>query len=283
MKAIASLSVLALCAALSTPAVAAQNGAGCCGGELWNGWEPPAAGATSFEIDFAGDQTATIPTQVTNDPMINPFYALFLYNGSPVGTTTVTYDPVANVTRVIFSGGALPNPVPAGWPGPTHVVDGANTYHFGLNGGYGSGLTPSSMHWIFHGHVFPTSVLTASWAGTFQVNDTVKWAGFYTETAGAGGWQLIPYAAQEGAPVNIRITNGGTMPETVGNTGYELGLPTPTDVQCQNTPACQANKVALDQLSDEHYPIPGEPNSPFTPVKVDRTLQPGESVVLSLQ
>ena len=100
---------------------------------------------------------------------------------------------------------------------------------------------------------------------------------------GIGGWQLVPYAAQAGTAVKINLTNGGQDAITVGTTGYILGIPTPTDADCKRTAACQANQTALDNLNDESFPIPGETGSPFTPVKVNKTLQPGESVLLKLQ
>jgi len=280
-----SLATALLCAGLAAPIHANAAAIGGGSSELWNGWQPPyATGATAFEVDFTGNQTATIPAQITNDPMINPFYALFLYNGSPVNPTTITYDAAANLTRVVFSGGALPNPVPAGWAGPYHEECGAPTYHFGLNGGSPGSQTPVSMHWIHSGISTPVSVLMGTWAGTFRKNDTALYAALYTETAqcSAGGWQLIPYAERDGVAVKINLTNAGPAAVTVGTTGYETGIATPADAQCLKTPACQANQIALDQLNDEHYPMPGEPGSPLTALTVDKTLQPGESVVLKL-
>jgi hypothetical protein len=294
-----SLPAALLCAGLASPPAHATVAAAqvCCGGELWNGWEVPNGNPTAFEIDFTGDQTATIPAQV-NTAMINPFYALFLYNGTPYNPTTVTYDASANLTRIVFSGGPLPNPVPSpGWPGPSMVKCGVATYHFGINGGYpvanasastrsATMITPVSMHWIYPTTTFGLPVLMANWAGTFKKKDVSTWAAIYTETTpcgGVGGWQLVPYAAQAGTAVKINLTNGGQDAITVGTTGYILGIPTPTDADCKRTPACQANQTALDNLNDESFPIPGEPGSPFTPVKVNKTLQPGESITLKLQ
>lgn len=124
------LSGLFLCAAAASMAAMPSQAApgqpqtpGGCGAELWNQFIPPSGTPIGFEVDFAGDQSAVIPPQVTGDIVTNAFFALSTLPGEPAANpTTVTYDPVAMVTRVNFSGGALPDPVPGNWQiGRAHV------------------------------------------------------------------------------------------------------------------------------------------------------------------
>lgn len=263
-----------------THALAAQAGVV---PELWNHFIDPSGLATGLEVDFQGDQTAVIPAQITNNIIINPFAALQQWNGTPVNPTTVTYDPVADITRVVFSGnGPLPSSVPADWPGPTRC----NTYHAGLNvGAPVSPLNPFSPapteHWIYANTTRPVPTLTVSWDGTIKGKTTVKWAAVFVQakSCAVGGWQLVRYAPNpQGRAVKFSVTNGGEKALRVGVIGFELGLSPPDDAECLETRQCAANQAALDSLNDEGFPPPGQEGSPFTAVKPPHApLQPGDS------
>jgi hypothetical protein len=278
--------LLASALALAAPAHAQQcNG---CGPELGNGWYSPVPNATGFEFDFAGDQTGVIPQQVQGDTTTNAFAVL------GASTITVTYDIPAQLTRVIFSGLALPDPVPNGWKGPDHacVVGGPGTYHFGLNGGwqaanqnagYFSRLpmsSPVAAYWITNQGPSSVQTLTASWVGKFSKKNALRWAAVYTQTTEcAGMWQMVAYSPPAGGKaLEIKLTNGGTAPITIGTTGYELGFSPPNDPACRKSPQCPANQAVLDSLNDEGFPIPGAPGSKFIPVKTPKkVIQPGQS------
>jgi hypothetical protein len=256
--------------------------------DLLNGWDVVPAGTNpdAFEMDFAGDVTAVIPPQTAEDQGVNPFYALFLYNASPYNQITVAYDSSANLTRVVMSGGALPNPAPAGFPGPHYVVNGVETYHTGLNQGWNSNANPVlvSRHWIYSGNIAELPALEATWHGIGHLRRGDLWAAIYVETGdrGSGSWHLADYQtppAKDGS-VKFEIANHSDVPITLGVIGYQLGLQGPSDRQCHKTPACEANQKALDTLNDQSFPIPGEEGSQFTTAKVPKKpLQPGESFV----
>jgi len=269
----------------AAPSQANQNGTG--GGELWNQFVPPNGNPVGFEVDFSGDLTSTIPAQVTQDMGTNPFYALSLLPGEPAANpTTVTYDSGAMITRVLFSGGALPSTLPGNWP----IAPYNGTFHFGINGGSSvpsiAPLLPiqsASQHWIYSGGTLQLPVLTVAWDGIFKKKtlDDQLWAAVFTETKdlSAGSWQFAPYLPNKhGGPIKFLITNGGTTPVVIGNTGYELGFVPPRNKECRKSPQCKANQKALDSLNDQSFPAPGENGSTFISVKTPKgALAPGES------
>ncbi len=279
--------LVASAVALAAPAHATCNGCG--GPELWNGWFPPVPNATAFELDFVGDQTGVIPPQVANDPTTNAFASL------GASTITVTYDAMANLTRVTYSGQVLPDPVSATWGGPNHQCNGNGTYHFGLNGGWQAQnqnanrfnripmSSPVAAYWISNQGTSPVQSLMASWVGKFSKKKGLLWAAVYTEATDCltGGWQMVAYSpAAQGKAVKIELTNGGPKPITLGATGYIAGISPPNDPDCQKSPQCLANQEVLEQLNDQYFPIPGASGSKFTPVKVPRkAIQPGQSFV----
>lgn len=252
--------------------------------ELWNHFIDPSGLATGLEVDFQGDQTTVIPAQITNNVIINPFAALQQWNGTPVNPTTVTYDPVADITRVVFSGnGPLPKAVPANWPGATRC----NTYHAGINAGAGASTPnlfspPPTEHWIYANTTTrPVSTLTVSWNGTFKSKTPVLWAAVFVQapSCAVGGWQMVRYAPDsQGRAVKLSVTNGSEKALRIGIIGYELGLSPPGDAECLASRQCAANQAALDSLNDEGFPPPGQEGSPFTAVKAPHdSLPPGKS------
>jgi hypothetical protein len=262
------------------------------GAEVGNWWVNPVGNPTGFEVDYAGDVTGTIPAQITADPMTNAFAGLQLYNGSQVNPTTVNYDAGANLTRLIFSSqGALPNPVPGTWGlyAPDYY---GTTYHYGENDGYQcttpTPLTPVSKHWLYDdGTLQEVPYLHASWDGSFAKGTKGEsWAAVYFEAQdhSTGGWQLVDVIQKPGKPVKINLTNGSQAPITIGIAGYELGLTPPNDPDCVKSPQCAANQAALEKLNEVGMPVPGQPNSPFTALKVSKKpIAPGKTITLTLR
>jgi hypothetical protein len=264
------------------------------GAEVGNWWVLPVGNPSGYEVDFAGNVTGVIPAQVTVDPMTNAFAGLDAWDGlSQVNPTTVTYDATANLTRLIFSSqGQLPNPVPANWG--TYAPDYyGNSYHFGENLGwqcsYPTPLTPVSKRWLYaDGTSGQVPFLHASWDGSFKKGSKgSSWAAVYIEAAdhSTGGWQFVNVMSPKtGRPVKINLFNGSQAPITIGLAGYILGLTPPHDGDCLKSPQCAANQAALEQLNEVAMPVPGQPNSPFTPLKVSKkAIPPGGSMILKLR
>src|ERR1700729_2491464 len=115
--------------------------------ELDNCWYLPVGNPTGFEFDYSGNATGTIPAQVANDSFVNPFFGQHTIDNSfNYNQTTVSYDGGANLTRVVLSGDALPNPRSTNNPNPYHQ----GAYHMGLNGGWQN--TPpvlASVEWLY--------------------------------------------------------------------------------------------------------------------------------------
>jgi hypothetical protein len=285
------------CASLSLAAAVVALGAGQASAnpvDSKNGWNPLPANVnpTGYEFDFQGDVRYLIPTQLTTDKGVNPFYAQSLYNGASYNSISVNYDSGANLTRVLLSGDALPNPVPPDWPGGHHVWNGVDSYHTGLDEVFpGEGDLPPvvSQHWISPEGNFEMPALEVEWKAARHLKKRklpLDYAVIYVEAAdGAGGtWTQTPYEGTDGAParpVQFMITNNTDAPISIAVIGYILNVPGPVVPAACEQP-CAGDVAILDSLQDTDYPTPDEPGSKFVLVKgPGGPLQPGQSFVFN--
>jgi hypothetical protein len=254
--------------------------------EITNCWIDPVGNPTGFELDYQGNVTTTIPSQVTTDYVVNPWYGQHLATpASNYNPTTVAFDMGANLTRVILSGDPLPNPrtlPPMGNPNSAHNM---TSYHTGTNVGWGvvSAVTLVSREWLY-----PTSSLQVqspqvSWNGVFNGKPKkLFWAVIYVGTGEgtAGCWSAAAYQPSRTGAAAFVVANNTAAAITIDAIGYQLGIEGPQGAKCRQSPQCPANQKALDMLNDEFYPIPGVDGSQFITVKgPKKPLQPGQSFV----
>jgi hypothetical protein len=254
--------------------------------EIANCWIAPVGNPTGFEFDYQGDATPTIPAQITADYQVNPFYGQHVatpsFNYNP---TTVAFDSVANLTRVIMSGDALPNPRTTGPTGNPNPDQNGGSYHTGLNGGWqnASPTTLVSREWLYPTSSFLVPAPQVSWNGVFNGKPKkLFWAVIYVGAGEgtSGCWSAVAYQATGNGATAFAITNNTAEPITIDAIGYELAVAGPQGAKCRKSPQCPANQDALDKLNGEFYPIPGDAGSTFTPVKgPKKPLQPRESFV----
>jgi hypothetical protein len=256
----------------------------CCLPDLENGFDPPDGNPNAYELDFLGDVKSLIPDQVTDDPLINPFAALHRMDSTAaLNPTTVEYDAGANLTRVILSGHALPDPVPAGFPGPHYRMNGVDTYHTGMNAGdvHNKAVVLVSRHWNYEdGALRKLDAPTLSWSGDVtRKTKTLRWLATFIRTVDpatrhpqAGAWRLTAYDPASRKP--FTITNHSAEPLMVDTIGYLPDIEGSTDPECRQSPTCEANKEMLDSLSAEAFPPPHDPGSRFIKAKIPRNVIP---------
>ena len=276
--------------------------------DYYNEWDIPyldpdtnTVGPNGLEFDFDGDATGCLPAQVVQDTQTNAFaaYQAWPYGGTPANPDTITFD--GSVTRVLLSGGNLPVPPPLDtghggtFPGPTWGNAAGLSYHDGLNAGiptYCSNAHPFlGKQWIWDaGNGFrqsaPIAVVSTQWLGIMtkkNINESQS-AVLYAEIKNpvyTGTWYHMAYVApKNGKSPTFQIKNNGVAPITLGSVGLVIGLPRPKDPRCQTDPTCPEIQASLDTLNNTYFPVPGQPNSPFTPLpKLNGlTLKPGHSV-----
>lgn len=251
-------------------------------------------GPDGIEIDFAGNVCPNIPAQYVQDPGINPFYALELYEasiGGPVVTSTFTCTFDGSITHAQWMGGTMPVPLPTtGWPIPLHTDASGNRYlHSGLDRGAPSltGIVPLYKKWIWtqtNPNQTLTIPITAALAKRLEEQKKAQYAALFIATGGkapdatapTGTWYLLSY---QGRPL-LTLSNKGPDPITLpaGQSGIVTGITPPTPEQCDETPDCY--ETLLDQLNDQGYPEPGQPGSPFTTIKLPAQLNPGQTFVI---
>jgi hypothetical protein len=258
-------------------------------------------GPNGLELDFAGNVCPNIPAQYINVAGIDPFYALELYEASISGPVvpaqfTCTFD--GSITHALWSGGTLPVPLPAsGWPVQLHTDANGNRYiHSGFDNGYATltGIVPLYKKWIWtqttpaQSEIIPITAALAArlgqekkdqYAAIFLGTGGGGTGGTTTSVAGAptGTWYLVTY--EPGRKVQFRLSNNGPEPITLTSGGIVMGIAAPTATQCQETPDCY--ETLLETLNDQGYPEPGVDGSPFTPIKLPSTLEPGGSYVFT--
>jgi hypothetical protein len=277
-----------------------------------NEWDVPyldpqtnTVGPDGMEFDFLGDATTCIPPQVNADPRTNPFYAYQQYGGPLANPDTITYDAGANITRVVLSGAALPVPPPLDqwnggtFQGPTYGNgNGILSYHVGLVTGIPGACTTAHPFlkklWLWNAgggqQQANIPVIGTNFSGlmTRKNIDTALSAVLYLETRkplSNGTWSEISYVPnKKGKPTIFILKNNGTVPITLGSAGLVTGLPQPTDPLCQTNPSCPEIQANLDLLNDQYFPVPGQPNSPFTPLpKLNGlTVKPGKSIKITM-
>ncbi len=248
--------------------------------EMCNQWFTSDEAATGFEIDFAGDVTANLPAQV-NESVTNPFY---WFDPAATNPTTVVYDPVANVTRLIMSSSV---PLPATPP---------NDYPWGYNAGWHTGaiegpnsgnLHVVSEHWIYPAGTDELNILSPSWNGILKKGAKEAWLLTYmgavdpkTGAETGGSWCVTPY--NPNAPKTLTMTNFTDHPIKVDRIGFIPDLPVPTDRDCLKNAACPANQHVLDTLNWQAFPPPGDPGSQFKVVKTPKMLAPGQGFTFKI-
>jgi hypothetical protein len=306
----------ALALATAAHATGIGNGVGQGADEMLNGFDNPDGSATAFEIDFCGDVTGLIPSQSLAGAGLNPFVWANQVLGHAVNPTTVTYDPVANVTRFVQSGDPLPWPIPTNYSVWHLDGNGNPTWHTGIVMGSvvpanpNAGVRPPahagaaavcnpdgptfqvvSRHWVYdQGLTLELDAVTVSWNGVVRKKSTsIAWLLSYIQTLDpatglfhAGEWRLTPYDTLRPKP--FTITNHGTLPLLIDTIGIIPGVPLPTDPACHKSSACDANVKMLETLNSDGYPPPGDPGSRFKPVPPPKAeLQPGESYTFKIE
>jgi hypothetical protein len=263
--------------------------------DLFNGWNIPQldptgqCGPDAMEFDFPGNVSAQLGTPVTDDYWINAEYANQLAGGPPANPVTVTYDPVANVTSLVESGGDLPLNPGAGWLGPVQISNGVPTLHTGANLGWhvtSSPLYPISREWQWDCNgvhtvgPLPWLSVAAHKPVTAKTNPKkVAYAGIFIQTKdGANGnWILAAY--QQAATVTFDVTNASPMSVSIGLAGIVMNLPVSLTEECQANPQCSDNEAMLDKLSGGAWPLPGQSGSPYKVIKLTaKPLKPGETI-----
>jgi len=270
----------AVLAAMSGPAYSRYSPT-----ELENCWVDVVGNPTGFEFDYGGNVTSAIPPQTGTDPTLDPFYAMHLlsstFNSNPV---TVTYDSIANLTRVTQSGSALPNPPPNNLQNPNQT---GNSYHMGINVGPQSGSSGPlvSREWLYTNTTFLLPTLQVSWNGVFSGKAKgLFWAAIYIQPSGStvGCWSYTGYQTVQGQKTEFEIANHSAAPVVIDMIGYQLGFPVPDNRKCRQSPQCKENQKALDELNGKMFPPPGFEGSTFTTVKPPKkALQPGDTFVFN--
>ena len=286
------------CAALAYAAPARANL-----DDLYNEFDLPVLdpmtgtyGPNGIEIDFMGNVCPNIPAQYVQDPSIDPFYDLQLYEasiGAPVVTASFSCTFDGSITHALWSGGTLPVPLPAtGWPRQLHSDGSGNLYlHSGLDRGAASltGIVPIYKKWIWTQTTPAQSLIipiTAALAARLGVQTKAKYVVLFLATGGngtggtrsssslpTGTWYMLSY--QTGGRPQFTLSNNGPEPITfpAGASGIVTGISPPTAMQCEVTPDCY--ETLLDNLNDQGYPEPGADGSPFIPIKLPSQLAPG--------
>lgn len=292
------LASAAIASCFATHAFAYINIGG--GTDMLNGFEVPAldptgqCGATGLEYDFSGNVTGQIPLQDSTDPNTNPFYALSLVEPSlPANPISVTYNSVANLTRVVFSGGPLPLIAPPGYSPPQYepIVPGPLTYHTGMIVGmdYAPLKQLQSLEWLYSCNGVqsstPLPVLSIKTDRPLVENVSpakLQYAGVFVQTANGvtGQWSLTAYKYAKGKNPVFDVTNYGKFPVTITLAGIVLGLPVSQTKDCLENAACPENQALLDQLNAQYDPAPGRAGSPYMIVKLPGTLKPGATFKL---
>jgi hypothetical protein len=246
-------------------------------------------GPDGIEIDFAGNVCPNIPAQYVQDAGIDPFYALEVYdtrNQLPAVTATFTCSYDGSITHALWSGGTMPVPLPAsGWPITLHQDSNGNLYlHSGLDRGAASltGIVPLYKKWIWTQTNPAQSLIipvTAALAARLGEDKKPSYAALFVATGATndgpptGTWYALGYQGK----AEFTLSNNGpdaiTFP--AGGSGIVTGIAPPTQEQCDETPNCY--DTLLDALNDQGYPEPGEPNSPFIPLKLPSQLAPGQT------
>jgi len=216
---------------------------------------------TDFEIVFAGNQTADIPT---NEPLSVHENAFCPVSGSGACDPTVTYNPSSNTTTVEYSGTTLYHNRTSGQPG----------VHFGMMKAQNFTTNIKKLqlgtYWTYpSAPQNPVPVVSIN--GT-QPKTSKNWKYAIVYVAGTtspkGGseyatWNAIGYVPNGSNQPQFTFKNYGSQTIYVTSSGIVLNQPVPTDPDCLKTPICSENLAILADLQEVNFPPPGSPSSPF--------------------
>ena len=219
---------------------------------------------------------------------MNPFFGQNQINSNfHYNQTTVAYDNSAQLTRVILSGDALPNPRSASNANPNH----AGAYHMGLNGGWVNtqptlaSVGSQALSDILARHAFAAGVVGRRVQRKTQ--EPLLDGGLCPNERGPIGAlaisRPIARAMTRRMPTPSPIVEPHRPPSK--RSAMSSNFLGPGDTQMpQVPPQCPGNEEALDELNDSVFPTPDEQGTKFITVKPPKKpLEPGESFTFQSQ
>jgi hypothetical protein len=220
-----------------------------------------------FEIVFAGNQTADIPS---NEPMSVHENAFCPVSGSSGCDPSVTYNASNNTTTVEYSGSTLYHNRASGKPGVHFGMMKAQNFQTNLK------QLQLATYWTYASA--PNNPVPVISINAPQPKSSKNWkyaivfvAGSTAKTGGVqyGTWNEIAYVpkatpgSRQQQP-KFTFKNYGSQTIYVQSSGVILDQPVPTDPTCLKTPACTENQKLLAALQEVNYPPPYYSGSPFT-------------------